>query len=305
MNWGLSRKRSALSARAEIIREIRRYFFEEGYLEVDTPLRIPAPAPESHIDAVPSGEWYLHTSPELAMKRLLAAGYGKIFQICRCWRDGERGRLHLPEFTILEWYRKDADYLDLMDDCEALIGSIAAALGHGSRISYRGLEIDLQRKWDRITVAEAFRRYTRHGMDEALQKGIFDDLMVEEIEPRLGLSTPLFIHDYPASRGALARLKADDPRVADRFELYIGGVELANAFTELVDPVEQKERFIHEQEIRSSMGKRVYPMPGRFLEELPHMPPCAGIALGLDRLVMLLLDLPSIDDAVAFTPEEL
>jgi elongation factor P--(R)-beta-lysine ligase len=305
LNWGLARKRSALTARARIIREIRKYFDEEGYLEVETPLRIPAPAPESHIDAIASGEWFLHTSPELSMKRLLAAGYGPVFQICHCWREGERGRLHLPEFTMLEWYRTDSSYLRLMDECETLIASVAAALGVGEKIVYQGIEIDLRGKWARITVAEAFSRYTGCSMAEALQRGIFDELMVEEIEPRLGISGPVFIHEYPASRGALARLKAEDPTVSERFELYMGGMELANAFSELTDSSEQRSRFIQEQEQRSTLGKSIYPMPERFLAELPGMPLASGIALGLDRLVMLLLDLPSIDDVVAFTPEEL
>jgi elongation factor P--(R)-beta-lysine ligase len=304
-NWGMARKRNALTARARIIREIRRYFEEEGYLEVETPLRIPAPAPESHIDAVPSGEWFLHTSPELSMKRLMAAGYGHVFQICHCWREGERGRLHLPEFTMLEWYRTDSGYLRLMDECETLIRAVTAALGKGEKIIYQGIEIDLRGKWERITVAEAFSRYTRCSMAAALQRGIFDELMVEEIEPRLGISGPVFIHDYPASRGALARLKADDPTVAERFELYMGGLELANAFSELTNPSEQRSRFIQEQEQRRTLGKAIYSMPEKFLAELSGMPQASGIALGLDRLVMLLLDLPSIDEVVAFTPEEL
>jgi lysyl-tRNA synthetase class 2 len=304
LNWGLSRKRNALTARARIIREIRRYFDEEGYLEVETPLRIPAPAPESHIDAIPSGDWFLHTSPELSMKRLLAAGYGPVFQICHCWREGERGRLHLPEFTMIEWYRTDAGYLRLMDECESLIGSVAAALGLGKKIVYQGIEINLRGRWERITVTQAFSRYTRFSMAEALQRGLFDELMAQEIEPNLGISAPVFIHDYPASRGALARLKPDDPSVAERFELYMGGIELANAFTELTDPSEQRYRFILEQENRRALGKVIYPMPEKFLDELHLMPQACGIAMGLDRLVMLLLDLPSIDDVVALTPEE-
>jgi lysyl-tRNA synthetase class 2 len=305
LNWGLSRKRNALTARARIIREIRRYFEEEGYLEVETPLRIPAPAPESHIDAIPSGDWFLHTSPELSMKRLLAAGYGPLFQICHCWRNGERGRLHLPEFTMIEWYRTDSGYLRLMDECEALIRSLAAALGRGEMIVYQGIEINLAGTWERITVSQAFKSYTRFSMAEALKLGIFDQLMVEKIEPKLGISGPVFIHEYPASRGALAQLKADDPGVAERFELYMGGMELANAFTELTDPTEQRSRFIQEQENRRASGKVNYPMPEKFLDELELMPRACGIAMGLDRLVMLLLDIPSIDDAVAFTPEEL
>jgi len=304
-NWGVTRRKNALRARAEIIRVIRGFFHGEGYLEVETPLLIPAPAPEAHIDAVPCGDRYLHTSPELAMKRLVAAGYGRIYQICRCWRDGERGRLHIPEFTMLEWYRSDADYLTLMEECEALISAVACSIALGDTVAYQGHCIGLGGKWERSTVREAFRRYTRYSMEEALKAGLFDDLMVAEIEPRLGLTAPVFIRDYPASRGALAKLKGDDPSVAERFELYMGGVEIANAFTELVDPVEQRARFIREEELRRSSGKKAYPLPERFLEELEHMPPSAGIALGIDRLVMVLLDAPSIDDVVAFTPEEL
>ena len=305
LNWGLSRKRAALVARARIIGEIRRIFNEEGYLEMETPLRIPAPAPESHIDALPSAEWFLHTSPELCMKRLVAAGFERIYQICHCWRGGERGRLHLPEFTMLEWYRTGADCYALMDECEALVVSVAALLGHTVNLTYGGREISLQAPWERITVAEAFEQFSRYSLADALERDIFDELMVEEIEPHLGIACPVFIHDYPACRGALARLRQDDPTVAERFELYMGGLELANAFTELTDPVEQRLRFIHEQEKRTSLGKTVYPMPERFLVELQNMPQSAGIALGLDRLVMVLLDIPSIDEVVAFTPEEL
>jgi len=305
LNWVLSHKRNALAARARIIREIRSFFHEEGYLEMETPLRIPAPAPESHIDAVSSATWFLQTSPELCMKRLLAAGYGRIYQICHCWREGERGRVHLPEFTMLEWYRRDTGYFALMDECEALITYVAAALGYKERFLYRDREISLLGPWQRISVAEAFTRYSSFSMDEALRRDLFDEIMVREVEPRLGISGPVFIHDYPASLGALARLKQDNPSVSERFELYIGGVELANAFSELTDPSEQRSRFLHEQKTRLSLGKSVYPMPDRFLAELPQMPSAAGIALGLDRLVMVLLNASSIDDVVAFTPEDL
>jgi lysyl-tRNA synthetase class 2 len=305
LNWGLMRKRNALAARARIIHEIRKFFIEEGYLEVETPLRIPAPAPESHIDALPSSDWFLHTSPELCMKRLLAAGFERIFQICHCWREGERGRLHLPEFTMLEWYRTNAGYFDLMDECEALIRSVAVTLGHEDRLLYQDLEISLQSPWERISVTEAFTRYTPYTMTEALRRDLFDELMAGEIEPQLGKAGPIFIHDYPASRGALARLKPQDPSVSERFELYMGGVELANAFTELTDPSEQRSRFINEQENRLSMGKQIYLMPENFLDELPQMPPAAGIALGLDRLVMIFLNVSSIDEVIAFSPEEL
>jgi len=304
-NWGLAAKRDALAKRARIIGEIRSFFNEEGYLEVETPLRIPAPAPESHIDPIPSAAWFLHTSPELCMKRFLAAGYGRIFQICHCWRAEERGRLHLPEFTMLEWYRTETGYFGLMDECEALIRSVGAAIGLKERLVYGGREISLQGPWERITVSEAFARYTPYSLAEALRRDLFDEVMVNDIEPHLGKDGPVFIHDYPASRGALARLKPDDPTVAERFELYIGGVELANAFSELTDPEEQRTRFLQEREMRLSLGKMVCPIPEKFLEELAHMPPAAGIALGLDRLIMIFLQAASIDEVVAFTPEDL
>ncbi len=239
------------------------------------------------------------------MKRMVAAGYGRIFQICRCWRDGELGSKHLPEFTMLEWYRADADYRDLMDECEALIQSVACAAGKGDSLAFGGNVIDLSGSWDRISVREAFRLYTDTTVEVALERDLFDELMVEAIEPQLGWEKPAFIHDYPACRGALARLRTDDTTVAERFELYIGGLELANAFSELTDAQEQHTRFTQEAGYRSSLGKSAYPLPEKFLAELPHMPPTAGIALGVDRLVMTLLDAATIDAVVAFTPEEL
>ena len=300
-SWPLARRSQALAQRGAIFNRVRALFQEKGYLEVETPFRIPAPAPEAQIDAIPSDGWFMQTSPELCMKRLLAAGYPRIFQICRCWRNGERGSRHLSEFTMLEWYRAEADYRVLMDETEALIKAAAAA----EKISYRGLLIDLALPWERITVADAFRRYTGITAEEALAGGSFDELIVEKIEPQLGIERPTFIYDYPASCSALARLKAEDPSVAERFELYIGGLEIANAFSELIDPVEQRARFEAEAAERAAQGKHAYPMPEKFLAALAGMPEAAGIALGLDRLVMVLLDAENIDDVVAFTTEEL
>ncbi len=304
-NRALAERYANLAARASIIQGIRRFFCGKGFLEVETPFRIPAPAPEAHIDAAPAGEWFLHPSPEICMKRMVAAGYGQIFQICRCWRDGERGSRHLPEFTMLEWYRADADYLHLMDECETLIRSVACTVGKGNKLIFRGESVDLSGPWERISVRDAFRRYAGTTMEEALEQDQFDELMVEAIEPRLGLEKPTFIYDYPACRGALARFKRDDPTVAERFELYIGGLELANAFSELVDAREQYDRFTQEVSYRASLKKTAYPLPEKFLAELPQMPPTAGIALGVDRLVMVLLNAASIDAVVAFPPEEL
>jgi len=301
----LADRRMALTARSAIISEIRRFFLNRDYLEVETPLLIPAPAPELHIDAIAAGSWFLHTSPELCMKRLLAAGYERIFQICRCWRQGERGRKHLPEFSMLEWYTAGCDYRDLMEECEELVRKISQALGKGNSLTFRDQHICLDGPWERITVREAFLRYAAISMEEALLSDVFDEVMVEDIEPRLGIAKPTFIYDYPAERGALARLRKDDPGVAERFELYMGGLELANAFTELTDAEEQRARFMCEEKCRREIDKLPYPLPEKFLDELTHMPQSAGIALGVDRLVMLLVDAATIDDVVAFTPEEL
>jgi lysyl-tRNA synthetase class 2 len=305
VNWRLASRKSALATRAAVLQAIRGFFGHQDYLEVETPHRIPAPAPESHIEGIPSDGWFLHTSPELCMKRLLAAGYSRIFQICRCWREGERGRLHLSEFTILEWYCAVSDYHHLMEDCEALVQHVAHCLGREGTLAYQGKEIDLSSPWPRITVREAFSRYAHVSMSEALERGQFDDAMVREIEPQLPFDKPVFLYDYPSERSSLARLRDDDPSVAERVELYIGGLELANGFSELTDAAEQRARFLREEEHRRSLGQRPYYVPVKFLEELPDMPPSAGIALGVDRLVMLFADAATIDDVVAFTPEEL
>ena len=304
-NWLLARRKKALQHRARIIQTIRHFFILQDYLEVETPHRISAPAPESHIDAIASGSWFLHTSPELCMKRMMAAGYEKIFQICRCWRERERGNQHVPEFTLLEWYRAHCDYKSLMEECEALIQTVASTMGVAEKIVYRNQEINLTGPWKRISVQEAFQCYTQTSMTEALKRDLFDEIMVNDIEPRLGLGKPTFIYDYPAQRGALARLKSEDKTVAERFELYMGGLELANGFSELVDEEEQRKRFHQENENRRILGKPIYPVPEKFLSELGDMLPSAGIALGIDRLVMVFLDAKSIDEVVAFTPEEL
>jgi lysyl-tRNA synthetase class 2 len=239
------------------------------------------------------------------MKRMMAAGYDKIFQICRCWREKERGKLHLPEFTVLEWYRAGGDYRSLMEECEELIRSVATGIGLGQELIFRGCKIDLSEPWERISVNEAFHRYAQIPVTEALKENLFDEIMVQHIEPNLGVEKPTFIFDYPAQRGALARLKQEDQTVAERFELYIGGLELANGFSELIDSEEQKGRFCAENENRRSNGKPIYSMPEKFLAELDDMPPSAGIGLGVDRLVMVFCDGETIDEVVAFTPEEL
>jgi lysyl-tRNA synthetase class 2 len=294
-----------LHLRAQVLQAVRGFFIQRQYLEVDTPVRIPAPAPEAHIDAVATEDWFLQTSPELCMKQLLAAGFAKVFQICKCFRSRERGRQHLPELTMLEWYKAEGDYTDLMDDCQKLIGVIVEQTTGNRSLCYQGQSIHLDPPWTRMSVEEAFGRYASMGPKEALAKNCFEEVMVNEIEPHLGATRPLFLYDYPAELGALARIKPENPLVAERFELYVAGLELCNGFSELADPVEQRKRFEAEQKIRKSYHKPVYPMPQNFLTALNDMPAAAGNALGIDRLVMLLADTTEIDDVVAFVPEEL
>jgi lysyl-tRNA synthetase class 2 len=300
-----SRIKKNLLLRAKILDAIRRFFTASGFLEVETPLRIPAPAPEVHIDAEPSGNWFLHPSPELSMKRLVAAGFPRIYQICKCFRKNERGHKHLPELTLLEWYAAGMDYLAMMDQCEKLLQAAAQALDGDTVITYQTRRIPLAGPWDRMTVRRAFEHYTSTPMDIAIQQDRFDEIMACDIEPNLGMKKPVFLYDYPAQFGSLAKKKSWDPLIAERFELYISGIELCNAFTELTDPAEQRQRFAAENHKRRSLGKPEYPMPEKFLSALKQMPATAGNALGIDRLVMLFADTTCIDDVVAFTPEEL
>ncbi len=297
----LTEKQDKLMQRARIIQRIRAFFIESGFLEVETPQRIPANAPETHIRPVVSGDWQLQTSPELAMKRLLAAGYKNIFQISHCWRDAERGRKHLPEFTMLEWYRSHCDYTQLMSDCENLLRFLLPE----TELNYQGQRINLDQPFERLSVAEAFHRYTDTDPLSAIREDRFDELIAFSIEPRLGLTRPTLLYEYPAELASLARYKPGQPELAERFELYIAGLELANAFSELTDPKEQRLRFSMEMlKIPANNGRQTN-LPEPFLSDLHRMPQAAGIALGVDRLVMLLTNSHSIDQVVAFTPEEL
>jgi len=303
--WKLAGKKASLRRRQAIVAAIRDFFYARDFLEVETPNRIPAPAPEVYVDPFSSGTWFLHPSPEVCMKRLLAAGYERLFQICKCYREGERGRRHLPEFTLLEWYRAGEDYTALMADCENLIADTAQRLALGRCFVYQGQVIDLEPPWERITVDEAFRRYTGMTAEDVLAADRFEEILVEEVEPHLGFGRPTFLCDYPLPLASLARRKNDDSRVAERFELYVCGMELANGFSELTDPAEQRRRFQEAIAERNRLGKVPSPMPESFLDDLSRMKEAAGIALGLDRLVMVLTDAAMIDQVVAFTPEML
>lgn len=302
-NFNLARKKEALHLRARLIQNIRLFFIEHGFLEVETPLRIPSPAPEEHIEAFPSGDWFLQTSPELCMKRLLASGFPLIFQISKCFRAGERGNLHLPEFTVLEWYVAKFDYLQLMSQCEEMIFAVVNDMGFAQDIIWQDKKINLALPWERITVQEAFKKYAPVTLEEALNKNKFDQILVDYIEPYLGVNRPTFIYDYPAKLAALAKLKEGNPSLGERFELYIGGVEIANGFSELTDANEQRKRFEEASEARAQKKWANYPMPEKFLRSLAAMPEAAGIALGIDRLAMIFANVLQIDDIISFTPE--
>lgn len=294
-----------LTTRSLVIQAIRDFFTGNHYLEVDTPIRCPSVIPEAQIDPVTTEDHFLQASPELCMKRLLSTGFDKIFQICKCFRKNERGSHHLPELTMLEWYTKENTYLDLMDQCQGLIQFIAARLTLKNKIRYQDKSIRLAGPWEKLTVEQAFDMYSDKDLNTALEDNSFDELMSFQIEPRLGNTTPVFLYDYPARLASLAKLKPDNPACAQRFEFYMAGIELANGFTELTDPAEQHLRFKKENQIRISQNKELIPIPEKFIEDLHTMPDAAGIAMGVDRLVMIFCDTPSIDDIVTFTPEAL
>lgn len=290
-----------LHTRAAFFRVLRSFFYQHDFLEVDTPVRQPVLIPETNIQPPASEDWLLQTSPELCMKRLLALGAGRIFQICPCFRRGERGRLHSEEFLMLEWYRRAADYHQLMRDCEELIRTVSGGLAEAD--CFAG--IDLSGRWPQITVAEAFARFSPVPLERALEEGSFDEVMVEDIEPRLGLQQPYFLCDYPAEMASLARRSPADLQVAERFELYIRGVEVANGFSELADAQEQRQRFTQEIEHIKAQWGRQAAMPEQFLAALPSMGEAAGIALGVDRLLMLALNKTTLEDVQTFSAEDL
>lgn len=298
---------AALWLRAQIVRAIRNFFWDRGFLEVETPLLIPANAPEEYIDPVAALPWQLQTSPELCMKRLLCRGHKRLFQISHCWRSNERGSRHLSEFTMLEWYRSDCDYRTLMTDCEELLQQVAAAcLVESPVYRHKSYKVDPFAPWVKMGVQEAFTRFSNTDVWDSLEKGLYEQILTELVEPALAdFSSPVFLMDYPAELAALSRLKPGQTKLAERFELYLGGLELANGFSELNDSTEQRRRFEEANHLRLKDGRVDLPLPEPFLAELGGMPPAAGIAMGVDRLVMLAAGAENIDGVVAFTPEQL
>jgi len=325
----LEPRRRNLVRRAQAMRALRGFFDARAFVEVDTPLLVRAPALEVHLAAVPAGEGgWLITSPEFQMKRLLAGGLDRIVQVCKCFRAGEHGVHHEREFTMVEWYRAWAGLDDILADTEALVAHVATAVRGEPVVEAGGRAIRVDGAWPRLTVAEAMERFAgvRVRGDEPVEElaaavdgaGIdrgtataWDDIFfaafVARVEPALAaMDRPVFLIDWPVKLAALARRKPDHPSVVERFEAYIGGIELANAFGELTDPVEQRARFLDDLATRAARRLPRYPLDERLLAALSEgLPPCAGIALGIDRLVMLVLGAAHIRDVLAFTTDEL
>lgn len=325
---GLEARLPFLRRRAELTAATRAFFAARGYTEVETPYAVPAPGEEVHLRPFatarehPDGRiepLWLHTSPEFAMKRLLAGGAGPIFQFARVWRNGEGSALHAPEFTMLEWYRPGASMDDLIDETTELLRTVLPP-----EPSVRGITTNLSRT-ERLTVADAFRRHTGAGVLEtegdadalAAQAGVtrranedwedlFFRLLLTHIEPHLGRAHPTFLTHWPAAQAALARRDPADPRVAERFELFVCGIELANAFVELTDPVEQRARFLADRARRHALYGPGWPLDEDFLAALElGLPPCAGIALGFDRLAMLASSADRIGQVLWLPPGDL
>jgi lysyl-tRNA synthetase class 2 len=279
---------------------LRAFFAERNFVEVSTPWRVPAPGVDFHVDAVPADGQYLITSPELDMKRLLVGGMPRLFQLSHVARADENGPLHAPEFTMLEWYRAFADLEAVLEDTEQLVRSVVRGLAGEDEVFVLGKrKVSVVKPFARLTVREAFQRYA--GVKDAARLAARDEdryfeLLVSKVEPALAeLPRPVFLTHYPITQAALARPHARDGTVAERAELYFGGVELCNAYGELTDPVEQRRRFVAEAKRRKALRRPVYPLDERFLAALVEgMPPCAGNALGFDRLVMVATNRSSI-----------
>ncbi|MFA7172362.1 MAG: EF-P lysine aminoacylase EpmA [Kiritimatiellia bacterium] len=290
-----------LKIRSQALQVMREFFHAQGFIEVETPIRVPVPALETHVDAPSAGSAWLRTSPELHMKRLLAAGCAPLFQIGSCFREKECGARHNPEFTMLEWYRLNADYHDILRDTRELLLHTFASVTGATSFSRQGHCIDLDQPWEVMTVAAAFECFAGWNPVTNWDENRFELDLMRKVEPSLPQDKPCVLIDYPAPAAALARLKSENPLVAERWELYLGGMELANTYSELCDPALQRQRFENCAATRAALGKEVYPLDEPFLQAIEKgLPPCAGIALGIDRLTMLLCGADGIQSVRAF-----
>lgn len=293
--------KARLRQRAGLISVLRAYFDERDFIEVETPIVIKAPAPEEYIEGIPVENAFLRTSPELQMKEMLCAGYEKIYQIGTCFRKNEFGARHRSEFTMLEWYETQIDYLQLLEFTAGLLRFAAQKICGSPQIEYQGLTIDFFSEPQIITVRDAYKKYAGIDLDKISTEEEFDEIMTSRIEPCLGMGQMTFLIDYPANRAALARLKPDNHELAERWELYLGGMEIANAYGELTDSIEQRKRFVKAQELRAKNNFAAYPFPEEFFKALESgMPECSGCALGVDRLAMIFTDSADISDVRGF-----
>lgn len=293
----LASRVEALAFRARVFAAARRLFDSSGFVETDTPVGVIAPAPEEYIEAPGAASFFLRTSPELQMKRLLAAGMKRIYQIGPCFRLGESGRLHRPEFSMLEWYMAGASYLELLDFTKKLLVAVAREVNGSSVIEFRGGRIELDAPWHAISVRDAFQLHAGEDADRCAAEDRFELVLVDKVEPALPKDRPAVLIDYPSRFGAFARPKADDPTLCERWEIYVGGVELANAYGELVDPKIQRERFEEFTRTREKLGLAAYPPAEAFLEAIDAgIPESSGCALGFDRLIMMLFGAGSLDE---------
>ncbi len=334
MTWWMphnfEQKRAFLEKRSAIIQAIRRFFDAHEFAEVQTPVLQVCPVMDAHIhgfktellgvDRTHKRDLYLQTSPEFDMKKLIVAGMERIYQICPVFRNAEGSSRHVPEFTMLEWYRAHADYTHIMDDCVLLLRAVAKELG----LEYfrcNDHQCDPFEKWERLSVAKAFQVYAKINLEQCIDDfalfkseaeaigvrvaetdawdDVFHAVMAEKIEPFLGMSVPTILYDYPVSMAALSRVKADNPKFSERFELYVCGIELANAFSELTDADEQRRRFDVEMAAKQALYGEQYPADEEFFNALEFgMPESGGIALGVDRLIMLATGFNHIDDVL-------
>lgn len=296
-----------LEIRSAVLQSIRNCFYRRGFIEVETPVRIRNPALESFIDAEPSGGAYLRTSPELHMKRLLCNGISKCFQLGPCFRKDERGHLHNPEYTMLEWYRADADYMDVLIDTKAMMAALCADVAGGTSVEFAGRPVELMPVWDCVSVRDAFVAHAGWDPMKGFDQDRFDLDLVRKVELSFSKEHPTVFKDYPVEGAALAKVvQSGDCSYAERWELYAGGMELANAFSELTDAEEQRRRFEECAAERRAAGRAVYGLDEDFLEALSKgLPRCAGVALGVDRLVMLLSGCEHISEVRAFADDYL
>ncbi len=319
-------RRARLEARARALRAARAFFDERGFVEIEAPIIVRSPGLEPHLDPFAvdghAHRRWLHTSPEYALKRLLGElGFERLYAVGPCFRDEPPSSTHAPEFTMLEWYEVGLDLAGLMAQTEAMLAAVCRALHGGTGLTFRGRAVSLEPPFERLSMREAFRLHAgvdpwEHpfaddlraagraaGVDVPTDSPCWDDvffqIFLNSVEPKLGQDRPTFLYGYPASQAALARLNTRDPSVAERFELYAGGLELANAFDELTDPAEQRRRFEDDRDHRHRLQKPVPPIDDALVGALGRMRPTAGIALGFDRLVMLLTGAERIDEVRA------